>query len=168
MMKRNLHLTLITIVAALLFVLAPSQMALAQLEIDPPLDCVSPSGGDCASGGCAACEGPSCIFIDGIDTFQLTTSVDTDLSCDGSGNVECDEENCDSSTDTLRATGRVTMTRLQGSGGWGHDVIVCEGIFLCSNPGQACVHCEVVELTNGSNSSHQMNELVCNDAPDGQ
>lgn len=148
-------------VAAMLFVVVPAQVAHAQLSIDPPLGCASPSDGDCASGGCDACEGSTCGFVSGIEVFTLSASIEEGLSCDGTMNDECVDTGCDD-PDTLRAKGSVTMTQLQGGTPWSHDVIVCEASFLCSNPTEACVRCTDKTLTDTAPTFTTL-DLECDD-----
>jgi len=131
--------SLILIVGVLLLALTPTGETLAQLSILPPLGCVEDSGG-CATGGCDACTGTYCSWGAG---GTLTVSVDDGLYC---GEDLCPEDDCDN-PETLSATGKVTMSKI---GTWDEEVVVCQGIFQCANPGIGCGRCEKVRLTSSS------------------
>lgn len=88
--------------------------------------------------------------------------------CDNGTSHDTCQTDC-TNTDTLRATGSVTLARTYGNQSWSERVAVCEGIFLCSNPTSACVRCSEYTLS-GSATPHTeiLPEFVCEDAPDGQ
>lgn len=162
MLHRTLTLTIGIAATAMLLTLAPAPVAQAQLSIDPPLGCVQDSSGICNTGGCGACTGPTCAFSVGGNNFTLSTSVDTDLKCDGASTT-CTNTGCNTPSDTLRARGKVTVT---GSGDFDEIFIVCESIFNCDQPTIACGRCTDVNLTNLSPST-TMSQMSCADADAG-
>jgi len=133
--------SLILVMGVVLLALIPAGQPLAQLSISPPLGCAEPSGGVCVTGGCEECVGSTCYWSNGFQSGSLTVSVHSGLYC---GEDECPEEDCDN-PETLSARGSVTMT---GAGTWDEPTVVCEGIFLCSNPGIGCGRCTNLDVDN--------------------
>jgi hypothetical protein len=155
-MKPLIVRSLILTVGVLLLALTPSGEPLAQLSISPPLGCVEDSGG-CSTGGCEACDGTTCLWTDGLYTRRLAVSVEDGLYCTDD---YCPQSDCDN-PELLGGTGRVTMTEVgQNPDEWDNEVIVCEFIALCSNPGIGCGQCSQVTLDE-TTSSKTLTPLQC-------
>jgi len=162
-MKPTIVRSLIATIGVLLLALTPTGEALAQLSIAPPLGCAEPSGGVCVTGGCDECVGDACDWSNGLQWGELTASVEDGLYCEDD---YCPEEDCDNPV-TLYAWGKVTMTKTLGFGNFNEEVVVCEGIFLCSNPSIACVRCSNATLTTGD-PTYEPGRLECEVSWDGQ
>jgi hypothetical protein len=149
--------SLILVVGVLLLALTPYGEPLAQLSTSPPMGCTEPSGGTCVIGGCEECDGPECSWSINGDSGGLVATVESGLYCT---DEYCPTSECDN-PELLSASGKVTMTRTSGNNGWDADVVVCEAIALCSNPGLGCGRCRVVELSGGSSDSYTTTDLEC-------
>lgn len=164
---RNESMTLtigIATAVALLFVLAPAQVAHAQLSIDPPLGCIQNSSGICNTGGCGSCTGPTCAFSTGTGTFVVSTSIVNDLQCQ-SASISCTKTGCGSPA-ILEATGKITVTNTSGSGDFEEQFIVCQAIVDCDYDTSDCGKCDVAALDN-TNPTHTLNQFSCGDVDDG-
>jgi len=136
-MKSLIVRSLILAMGVVLLALIPASRPLAQLSISPPLGCTEDSASGCVTGGCEECVGTNCLW--GSTYWRvLSVSVEDGLYC---GDVECPEEDCDN-PETLSASGKVTMVEYGvNPDTWENEVIVCEAIALCSNPGLGCGRC---------------------------
>jgi len=127
--------------------------------------CQSLDAGDCATGGCGECSGPTCVLDSPSGTIDV--SVVEGLKCGGEMD-ECEDANCNSPSDSLSAKGHVKVTHT-GTPPSGTKYVVCEAITKCSFPQTlACGRCEVIDADTDPEPDRDLAPLECEDVSSGQ